>query len=179
MRGTGLSDTIAAVATAPGSAGVGVVRISGPDALVLAERVFRGRQRVQATPAGRFLYGQVLDAAGERLDEGLCLVFRGPHSFTGEDVAELQTHGSPAVLARLLSGVLELGARAARPGEFTLRAYLAGRLDLAQAEGVLGLVNAQTETARRQAALGLGGAVSRRVGDLQGRLTRVLSAIAA
>ena len=179
MRGTGLSDTIAAVATAPGSAGVGVVRISGPDALVLAERVFRGRRRVQATPAGRFLYGQVLDAAGERLDEGLCLVFRGPHSFTGEDVAELQTHGSPAVLARLLSGVLELGARAARPGEFTLRAYLAGRLDLAQAEGVLGLVNAQTETARRQATLGLGGAVSRRVGDLQGRLTRVLSAIAA
>ncbi len=113
------------------------------------------------------------------LDEGLCLVFRAPHSYTGEDVAELQSHGSPAVLARLLTAVLEGGARAARPGEFTLRAYLGGRMDLTQAEAVLNLVNAQTDTARRQATLGLSGAVSRRVEAVQLAVTRTLSAVQA
>ncbi|MFC4452559.1 tRNA uridine-5-carboxymethylaminomethyl(34) synthesis GTPase MnmE [Deinococcus sonorensis] len=179
MTRLGLQDTIAAVATAPGHAGVGVVRLSGPDALPLADRLFAGRRTPSRTPAGRFLYGQVLDEQGEALDDGLCLVFRGPHSYTGEDVAELQTHGSPAVLERVLTRALELGARAARPGEFTLRAYLAGRLDLSQAEAVLNLVNAQTETARRQATLGLQGALSERIAAVQRQVTRTLSAIQA
>ncbi|MCD0162661.1 tRNA uridine-5-carboxymethylaminomethyl(34) synthesis GTPase MnmE, partial [Deinococcus sp. 6YEL10] len=120
MTRSGLSDTIAAIATAPGSAGVGIVRVSGPDALRVADGLFRGRRAPSRTPGGRFLFGHLTGEAGEILDEGLCLIFKGPRSYTGEDVAEFQTHGSPAVLARA--------------GEFTLRTYLSGRLDLAQAE---------------------------------------------
>ncbi|TSA86853.1 tRNA uridine-5-carboxymethylaminomethyl(34) synthesis GTPase MnmE [Deinococcus detaillensis] len=176
---TGLSDTIAAIATAPGSAGVGIVRLSGPLALTLADAVFSGRSKPSRSKGGRFLYGAFVDAQGQTLDEGLCLVFRAPHSYTGEDVAELQSHGSPAVLARLLSRVLEVGARPARPGEFTLRAYLGGRLDLTQAEAVLSLVNAQTEAARRQASLGLTGALAARVESIAVSVTRTLSAIQA
>ncbi|GAA5533181.1 tRNA uridine-5-carboxymethylaminomethyl(34) synthesis GTPase MnmE [Deinococcus aluminii] len=179
MTRTGLADTIAAIATAPGSAGVGIVRVSGPDALKVADGVFRGRRKPSAAPGGRFLFGQLVAGDGEVLDEGLCLVFRGPHSYTGEDVAELQTHGSPAVLSRVLSRALELGARPARPGEFTLRAYLGGRLDLAQAEAVLGLVNAGTDTARRQAALGLSGALGERVERVAAQVTRTLAALQA
>ena len=174
-----LSDTIAAVATAPGSAGVGIVRISGPDALHIADSLFRGRARPSATVGGRFLYGQFVNKGGEVLDEGLCLVFRSPHSYTGEDVAEMQSHGSPAVLAEVLAAALNAGARAAGPGEFTLRAYLDERMDLAQAEAVLNLVNSQTETARKQATLGLSGALSRRVGEVQELVTRTLSALQA
>jgi tRNA modification GTPase len=173
------ADTIAAVATAPGSAGVGIVRVSGPEALGIADALFRGRARPSQTGGGRFLYGRFLDPHGEVLDEGLCLVFRSPHSYTGEDVAELQSHGSPAVLGALLASALAAGARAAQPGEFTLRAYLGGRLDLTQAESVLNLVNAQTEAARKQATLGLSGAVSRRVGAVQAGVTRTLSALQA
>ena len=179
MTRLGLSDTIAAVATAPGNAGVGIVRISGPDALHIADRLFRGRTRPSVTAGGRFLYGQFVNAGGEVLDEGLCLVFRAGHSYTGEDVAEMQSHGSPAVLAELLAAALNAGARAAGPGEFTLRAYLGGRMDLTQAEAVLNLVGAQTETARRQATLGLSGALSRRVEEVQGLVTRTLSALQA
>ncbi|WP_034388245.1 tRNA uridine-5-carboxymethylaminomethyl(34) synthesis GTPase MnmE [Deinococcus sp. YIM 77859] len=179
MTRTGLSDTIAAIATAPGSAGVGIVRISGPEALTVADGVFRARRRPSETRGGRFLFGRLVGEDGEVLDEGLCLVFRAPRSYTGEDVAELQTHGSPAVLARVLARVLELGARPARPGEFTLRAYLAGRLDLAQAEAVLELVNAGTETARRQAALGLCGALGERVERVATQVTRTLAALQA
>lgn len=179
MTRLGLSDTIAAVATAPGSAGVGIVRLSGPDALQVADRLFRGRALPSGTAGGRFLYGQFLNAAGDRLDEGLCLVFRAPHSYTGENVAELQAHGSPAVLAELLAASLAAGARAAGPGEFTLRAYLGGRLDLTQAESVLNLVNAQTEAARKQATLGLSGALSVRIRAVQTQVTRTLSALQA
>ncbi|SMB94798.1 tRNA uridine-5-carboxymethylaminomethyl(34) synthesis GTPase MnmE [Deinococcus hopiensis] len=179
MTRTGLSDTIAAIATAPGSAGVGIVRVSGPEALWVADRVFRGRRRPSATRGGRFLFGQLTGEGGEVLDEGLCLVFRGPRSYTGEDVAELQTHGSPAVLGSVLARVLELGARLARPGEFTLRAYLAGRLDLTQAEAVLELVSAGTDTARRQATLGLSGALGERVEGIGAQVTRTLAALQA
>ncbi|WP_407540155.1 tRNA uridine-5-carboxymethylaminomethyl(34) synthesis GTPase MnmE [Deinococcus radiomollis] len=173
------ADTIAAVATAPGAAGVGIVRLSGPDALSVADGLFRGRAKPSRTAGGRFLYGQFVDQSGEVLDEGLCLVFRAPHSYTGENVAELQAHGSPSVLQGLLSEALTAGARAADPGEFTLRAYLNGRMDLAQAEAVLNLVNAQTATSRRQATLGLSGAVSRRVEAVQTQITRTLSALQA
>ncbi|GGB49676.1 tRNA modification GTPase MnmE [Deinococcus soli (ex Cha et al. 2016)] len=176
---SGLQDTIAAIATAPGSAGVGIVRVSGPHALSVADRVFRGRRAPSRTPGGRFLFGHLLDASGEMLDEGLCLIFKGPRSYTGEDVAELQTHGSPAVLARVLQATLDCGARPARPGEFTLRAYLSGRLDLAQAEAVLNLIEAQTDTARRQATLGLSGALGERVDGVARGVTRTLAAIQA
>lgn len=179
MTRAGLQDTIAAIATAPGSAGVGIVRVSGPDALNVADGLFRGRRRPSRTPGGRFLFGELLAGDGEVLDEGLCLVFRAPRSYTGEDVAEFQSHGSPAVLSRVLARALELGARPARPGEFTLRAYLAGRLDLSQAEAVLGLVEAQTDAARRQASLGLSGALGARVARIGANVTRTLAALQA
>ncbi|MGM9320388.1 tRNA uridine-5-carboxymethylaminomethyl(34) synthesis GTPase MnmE [Deinococcus aquaticus] len=179
MTRSGLSDTIAAIATAPGSAGVGIVRISGPDALRVADGLFRGRRAPSRTPGGRFLFGHLTGDSGEILDEGLCLIFKGPRSYTGEDVAELQTHGSPAVLARVLARTLELGARPARPGEFTLRAYLSGRLDLAQAEAVLNLIEAQTDAARRQATLGLTGALGERVERVAANVTRTLAALQA
>ncbi|MFT2721719.1 tRNA uridine-5-carboxymethylaminomethyl(34) synthesis GTPase MnmE [Deinococcus sp. A31D244] len=179
MTRSGLSDTIAAIATAPGSAGVGIVRISGPDALRVADGLFRGRRAPSRTPGGRFLFGHLTGETGEILDEGLCLIFKGPRSYTGEDVAELQTHGSPAVLARVLARTLELGARPARPGEFTLRAYLSGRLDLAQAEAVLNLIEAQTDAARRQATLGLTGALGERVERVAANVTRTLAALQA
>ncbi|GGR47770.1 tRNA modification GTPase MnmE [Deinococcus seoulensis] len=179
MTRSGLQDTIAAIATAPGSAGVGIVRVSGPDALRVADGLFRGRRAPSRTPGGRFLFGHLTGETGEILDEGLCLIFRGPRSYTGEDVAELQTHGSPAVLARVLARTLELGARPARPGEFTLRAYLSGRLDLAQAEAVLNLIEAQTDAARRQATLGLTGALAGRVERVAVNVTRTLAALQA
>ncbi len=172
-------DIIAAISTAPGAGAVGVVRLSGERALGVADALFKGRRRPSGTPGGRFLHGLFVDAAGETLDEGLLLIFRAPRSYTGEDVVELQSHGSPAVLSRLLGRALELGARPARPGEFTLRAYLNGRLDLAQAEAVLSLVNATGEAARRQATLGLAGALGRRVQAIGARLTRALSNIQA
>lgn len=177
-RFSGLSDTIAAIATAPGAAGVGIVRVSGAQALSVADAVFCGRKRPSQVAGGRFLYGQFM-AGAEVLDDGLCLIFRAPHSYTGEDVIELHSHGSPAVLSALLSATLLAGARPARAGEFTLRAYLAGRLDLAQAEAVMNLVEAQTQAGRRQAALGLGGALSQRVAGIAARLTDVLAALAA
>lgn len=175
----GLSDTIAAVSTAPGAGAIGVVRLSGPRAHDIADALFAGKRAPSKVGGGRFLFGRFVDGAGETIDEGLALVFRSPHSYTGEDVVELQSHGSPAVLSRLLSRALELGARSARPGEFTLRAYLNGRLDLAQAEAVLRLVNAGSEGARRQATLGLQGALGARIDAISQRVTRVLVAIGA
>ena len=173
-----LSDTIAAVATPPGVGGVGVVRLSGPRALELAARFWRGRDPRQS-PGGRFWHGWLVDERGEKIDEALLLVFRAPRSYTGEDVAELQTHGSPAVLRKLLGQLLAAGARAAAPGEFTLRAYLNGRLDLAQAESVLALVEAEGETARRQAMRGLTRELSQRIGAINQSLLDLLAHIQA
>lgn len=174
------NDTIAAIATAPGVGAVGIVRVSGPGCLSLADEVFRpaAADAPSMLPAGRVTFGRVVD--GDRLvDEALLLNFRAPSSYTGQDVIELQTHGGPAVLREVLQLCLKRGARLATPGEFTLRAYLAGRIDLVQAESVLGLVNAQSETARRQAALGLSKALSDKLDAVQSRLTRVLGDLQA
>ncbi len=174
-----LADTIAAVASPPGVGGVGVVRLSGPRALELAATVWRGRDP-RESPGGRFWHGWVYDpASGETVDEALLLVFRAPHSYTGEDAVELQTHGSPAVLRRVLELLYAAGARPAAPGEFTLRAFLHGRLDLAQAESVLALVEAESETARRQALRGLTSELSRRIHGLNQRLLDLLAHVQA
>ena len=151
-------DTIAAIATAPGAAGVGIVRLSGPGCRAIATTLL-GRP-----PQPRHAhYARFRDADGETLDDGLLIHFPAPHSYTGEDVLELQGHGSPVLLARLLRRCLALGARAARPGEFTERAFLEGRLDLAQAEAVADLVSAGSEAAARAARRSLEGEFSRRV----------------
>ena len=167
-------DTIAAIATAPGVGAVGIVRLSGPNAYEIGGRLFQPKngRSVTQLPAGRVVYGRVTDGA-ELVDESLLLSFRAPHSYTGEDVLELQTHGGPAVLRRVLDLCVQHGARFAEPGEFTLRAYLSGRLDLVQAEAVLDLVNAQSDSARRSAALGLSKALSEQLGLIQDDLTQV------
>jgi tRNA modification GTPase len=174
------TDTIAAIATAPGTGAVGIVRVSGPGAYAVADAVFRPASgaRPSGLGPGRVVFGRVA-RDGEVVDEALLLTFRAPASYTGQDVIELQTHGGPAVLRRVLALCLEAGARAAGPGEFTLRAYLNGRLDLAQAEAVLDLVNASTEAARRNAAGGLTGALSRRIGEVQSDVTAAYAELQA
>jgi tRNA modification GTPase len=168
------NDTIAAIATAPGTGAVGIVRVSGPATYQVADAIFRpaGGVRPSRIPPGRVTLGGIVDD-DLLLDEGLLLNFRAPRSYTGQDVVEFQTHGGGAVLRAVLELCLRRGARLAGPGEFTLRAYLSGRIDLVQAESVLGLVNAQSETARRQAAFGLSKALSERLDDIQTDLTRV------
>ncbi len=175
-----LTDTISAIATAPGVGAIGIVRLSGPQSYQVADALFRPTRgkRVCDLPAGRVVHGRVVE--GETLvDEALLLTFRAPHSYTAQDVLELQTHGGPAVLRKVLELTLENGARLARPGEFTLRAFLNGRLDLVQAESVLLLVNAQSDSARRSAALGLSKALSLQLHLIQDDVTRVYGNIQA
>jgi tRNA modification GTPase len=152
------ADTIAAVASAPGAGGVGVLRVSGSHAAALA-RVLLGRD-----PKPRHAhYAAFRDRDGRVLDRGLLLWFPAPHSYTGEDVLELQVHGSPVVLRLLLARLIELGARHARPGEFSERAFLNGKLDLAQAEAVADLIASGSEAAARAAQRSLDGAFSEQV----------------
>lgn len=155
---TPVRETIAAVATAQGRGGVGIVRVSGPLARDLAMAL--GSREPKPRHAH---YGPFRDADGEVIDEGLLLFFPGPHSFTGEDVLELQGHGGPVVLDLLLRRCLALGARQARPGEFSERAFLNDKLDLAQAEAIADLIEASSEQAARNALRSLQGEFSRRV----------------
>ena len=159
------ADTIAAIASASGAAGVGVVRISGPGVPAIA-RTLLGRD---AQPRHAH-FAVFRNAAGEVIDHGLLLYFPAPASYTGEHVLELQGHGSPVLLDALLRRVCELGARLARPGEFTERAFLNGKLDLAQAEAVADLIAARSAAGARAALRSLDGAFSRRVEVLLERL---------
>jgi tRNA modification GTPase len=151
-------DTIAAQATPPGRGGVGIIRLSGPDALTIAQ------QLLGFTPKPRYAhYTPFLDEQGEQLDQGIALYFPNPHSFTGEDVVELQGHGGPVIIDLLLQRVIALGARLARPGEFSERAFLNDKLDLAQAEAIADLIDSSSEQAARCALRSLQGAFSERV----------------
>lgn len=169
-----LNDTIAAIATASGSGAIGIVRLSGPDSLAIAGTLFRpaSGKRADGLPGHSATFGSVVHA-GEQLDQGLLLLFRGPRSYTGQDAAEFQLHGGPAVLRDVLAACLASGARQAGPGEFTLRAYMEGRIDLAQAESVLAVVNASGAAARRAALHGLSGRLSGELDEVQTLLTRV------
>ena len=152
------ADTIAAVATAPGRGGIGIVRVSGRELSRILDGV------LGATPPPRVAsFATFRGAHGEPLDQGIALYYPAPASYTGETVLELHGHGGPAVLALLLQRCLDLGARLAEPGEFTRRAFLNGKLDLAQAEGVADLIDAATTTAARAAARSLTGAFSREI----------------
>jgi len=158
-------ETIAAIATAQGRGGVGIVRISGPLAAKAAEAI-TGRSLKP-----RFAhYGPFVDGSEQVIDEGIALYFPGPNSFTGEDVLELQGHGGPVVLDMLLQRCLELGSRLARPGEFSERAFLNDKLDLAQAEAIADLIEASSAQAARNALRSLQGAFSRRVDNLTEKL---------
>ncbi|MDN2660103.1 tRNA uridine-5-carboxymethylaminomethyl(34) synthesis GTPase MnmE [Neptunomonas sp. CHC150] len=154
-------DTIAAQATAPGRGGVGIVRVSGPKAALIAESV------LGYAPKPRYAhYSPFKDEQGNELDEGIALYFPGPNSFTGEDVFELQGHGGPVVMDFLLQRVQSLGARLARPGEFSERAFLNDKLDLAQAEAIADLIDSSSQHAARCALRSLQGEFSRRIDHL-------------
>lgn len=154
-------DTITAVATANGRAGVGIIRISGPDALSIAEKVIR------FIPKNRHAhYCDFFDQDGLRLDQGIAIYFKGPYSFTGEDVVELQAHGGPVVLDLLIKTVLAFGARVAEAGEFSQRAFLNEKLDLVQAEAVSDLINSSSEQAARSALRSLQGEFSKKIDSI-------------
>jgi tRNA modification GTPase len=168
MAGPSDSDVIAAVGTASGRAGIGIVRVSGRKLEQLASRLLGG------VPAPRVAVRAVFrGAAGEAIDDGITLFFPAPASYTGEDVLELHGHGGPVVLGMILRRCLELGARLAEPGEFTRRAFLNDKLDLAQAEGVADLIDAATEAAARCALRSLRGEFSEAIGNLEKRLVEL------
>lgn len=162
------ADTIAAIATPPGRGGVGIVRISGPRATAIAESI------VGCLPQARYVqFARFRDAAGQVIDEGIALYFQRPASFTGEDVVELHGHGGPVVMEMLLARAIELGARRAEPGEFSRRAFLNDKLDLAQAEAIADLIDSQTRAAARSAVRSLNGVFSNRVHDLVTAITQL------
>jgi tRNA modification GTPase len=175
--GASTPDCIAAIATPPGTGGVGVVRLSGPGAPQAAAALFRpaGKLPLDQAPDRQLLYGQVVDREGQVLDTGLAFVSRAPHSYTGEDTAEIQCHGSPMVLSLVLEGLFAQGVRQARAGEFTQRAFLNGKLDLTQAEGVIDLIEAETPAAARQAASHLTGTLSRRIQGIYSGLVDIMA----
>jgi tRNA modification GTPase len=168
LRGSAAAETIAAVATPPGLGGVGIVRISGPGVVDLALTLLGVLPRPRYATLSRF---RARD--GSTIDQGIALYFPAPGSFTGEDVLELQGHGGPMVMDLLLRRTLELGARLARPGEFSERAFLNGKLDLAQAEAIADLIEASTEAAARLAGRTLQGALSHRIHALVDDLIRL------
>ena len=174
-------DTIAAISTPPGRGGIGIVRLSGPQAASIAVQLVRLRRPLQA---GRPRLADVLDAPSTtgdsaRIDEALVTYFAAPHSYTSDDLVEIAAHGSPVVLDLLLRRAISLGARLAEPGEFTQRAFLSGRLDLTQAEAVRDLIDAQTLTQARQAASQLGGALSHRVQPVKQSLVELVALLEA
>ncbi|MFY9852331.1 MAG: tRNA uridine-5-carboxymethylaminomethyl(34) synthesis GTPase MnmE, partial [Terracidiphilus sp.] len=181
------ADTIVAVSTPPGRGGIGIVRLSGPEAASIAIQLVRLRQPLEharARLADVVDADDDLDAADStvdegRIDEAVVTFFGAPHSYTSEDIVEIAAHGSPVVLELLLGRALKLGARLARPGEFTERAFLSGKLDLTQAEAVRDLIEAQTLTQARQAASQMGGALSRRVGPVKQGLVELIALLEA
>ncbi|MGZ3681100.1 MAG: tRNA uridine-5-carboxymethylaminomethyl(34) synthesis GTPase MnmE [Ktedonobacterales bacterium] len=176
-------ETIAAIATPPGIGGIGIVRISGPDAFVIGRRIFHSPTKGDELPPSHMLtYGHVVDAeSGETIDEVLAVFMRAPRTYTREDVVEIHAHGGPLVLQRTLELAFAAGARAARAGEMTLRAFLNGRLDLAQAEAVMSLINAESDAGRRLALRQLQGDLSTHVqrarADVLAALVRIEASI--
>ena len=166
------TDTIAAAATAMGSAGIGIIRISGPDAFTVLEKVFRPKNEkkvMSEQPGYTVYYGMAVD--GEQvLDEVLVMLMRGPHSYTAEDTAEIDCHGGRLVMQKILEAVLKNGARAADPGEFTKRAFLNGRIDLSQAEAVMDLIQSKNEMALKSSLAQLKGTVRQEIEKLRAQL---------
>ena len=172
-----MTDTIAAQSTAYGPAAIGILRLSGPDAIDIAGRCFRpwSKKPLTSYPPRALVYGELLDTDGATIDFCLCTYTPGPNSYTGENTAELQCHGSPMVLRLGLESLFHAGARQATAGEFTRRAFLNGRLDLAQAEAVGDLLEARSRESARHAAGQLSGALSRKLEGIYSALLDVMA----
>ena len=175
------TDTIAAIATPQGIGGIGVIRVSGPDAFQMVLPLFQypnARNNGKIPSSHRLTYGRIVEPqTGEVLDDVLVAFMSAPHTYTRENVVEIQGHGGPLVLRRILRAVLEQGARMAQPGEFTLRAFLNGRIDLAQAEAVMDLIGAQTEAGQRLAMQQLHGRLSEQVQGVRHTVLNVIARI--
>ncbi|MBI2678150.1 MAG: tRNA uridine-5-carboxymethylaminomethyl(34) synthesis GTPase MnmE [Candidatus Koribacter versatilis] len=172
-----LDDTIVAIATPAGRGGIGVVRLSGPEARTIAAPLLRLKH---ALAPGRAVFGELVEPdSGERIDEVVATCFTKPHSYTADDVVEISTHGSPVVLRHVVELCLARGARLAEPGEFTMRAFLNGRLDLTQAEAVRDLIESQTLYQAKVAAQQLEGALSRRLAPIKEDLVQLIALLEA
>ena len=166
-----VTDTIAAIITAPGRAAVGIIRLSGPEAVAIAGRLYDGAADLSTAASHTIHYGWVWDQAhGKRVDEALFLLMRGPKSYTGEDVVEIQCHGGHTSTQEILRLCLVQGARVADEGEFTKRAFINGKLDLTRAEAVMDIVDAKSEAALSQA-------VAQKSGVLEGRIRDAREAV--
>ena len=170
-------DTIAAIATGHSPTAIGIVRVSGEGCFALCDKVFRAANSrpFSGQPSHKMVFGEMLDGQGRVIDQGLAVRFPGPHSYTGEDSAEFHCHGSPVVLRELLDALFAAGARQAKAGEFTQRAFLNGRLDLTQAEAVIDLIDAETAAAARNAAAQLDGGLRRVLEPIQDALLDITS----
>lgn len=172
-----MTDTIAAIATGAGRSAIGIVRLSGSESVSAAERLFTpfSGGKLSEHPAGMLVYGALRDAQGRLIDRCLVTYSRAPHSYTGEDTAELQCHGSPAVLTAALEALFAIGVRQAKAGEFTRRAFLNGQMDLTQAEAVIDLIDAETPAAARCAASQLGGTMRRKIEGIYDELVNLMA----
>lgn len=172
--------TIAAISTPQAAGGLGVIRISGEDAIEIAGRVFKAKNGLDLSrlQGYRATLGMV-EINGEATDEVVCLVFRAPKSYTGENVVEFSCHGGLFVLQKVLRAVLDAGAVAAKPGEFTRRAFLNGKMDLTEAEAVMGLISAQGEQAAKAAISALDGALSRKINEINKSIVKVCATLSA
>ena len=167
-------DTIAAVATAMGEGGIGIIRISGGEALSISEKIFHSAVK-KPLENRRLTYGFVKDNfTGEKIDEVMAVYMKAPHSYTAEDVVEIQCHGSIVSLRKILALVLKNGARLAEPGEFTKRAFLNGRLDLSQAEAVIDLIKAKSDKTFDVALSQLEGSFSKKIKEIRADLVDIL-----
>lgn len=173
--------TISAIATPVGEGGIGIVRLSGERAVAIAEECFKPAAggRLTDYEARRALFGYIYMENGDFLDEAICIVMKAPHSYTCEDVVELQCHGGPVVLQELLAMSYRLGAKPAEPGEFTKRAFLNGRLDLTQAQSVMDMIQAKTSVAREAAAGNLQGRLSERIAEMRQEILGVIAHLEA
>src|SRR3989338_6910659 len=170
-----LCKTIAAIATPHGAGGMGVVRVSGSMAKEVLKKVWKSpRVEVDNFVTNRLYYGNIVDSStGRQIDSGLAVWMKSPHSYTGEDIVEIQAHGSPLLLEKILVSCLVAGAHLAGPGEFTKRAFLNGKIDLAQAEAVADLIAASSEAGLSQAREHLSGMLSQKIGEYQAELTKL------
>ena len=176
-------DTIAAIATATGDGGIAVIRISGQKSFTIIDQIFSKsgeKIEIESYKPRRMYHGHIVDTkTGKMVDEVLCVLMKSPNSYNGEDMAEIHSHGGHLVPKKILDLLFTMGARPANPGEFTLRAYLNGKMDLAQAEAVTDIVNAQTEQGLKQAELQLEGILSNKINNYKGNLADILAEIEA
>ncbi len=175
-------DTICALSTPQGRGGIGIIRISGPESIVLAQKIFRSTKGVELcdVTSHRIVYGKIVDPrASETVDEALITVMKSPLTYTREDIVEINCHGGPAPLSRTMEMLLSFGARQAEPGEFTRRAFLNGRIDLAQAEAVLDVIRAETAASNKAAQEQLQGGLSAEIEKLRERIIGMLAGVEA